>query len=229
MDFGHQNSLNDEILNPCTIHPNNKYKLIWDLYICLLLLFECSYNPIIIAFDFNMAPWLQTFTTIIDISFGIDIILTFRQAYYNENNKLVQDPRVLAVNYLFGWLLIDLLAIINLQWFMSGEDTANNYNNLARALKIGKIAKLIKMTRLIRFLKIIKERNKLLKYLHNILHIDAALERLFFFLLVFIIFGHILSCLWLTLAFYHYDRDSGEWTTDLNWILAKDYEDMTET
>ena len=125
--------------------------------------------------------------------------------------------------------MIDLLAIINLQWFITGEASDNNYNNLARALKIGKLAKLIKMTRLIRFLKIIKERNKLLKYLHNILHIDAALERLFFFFLVFIIFGHILSCLWLTIAFYNYDRDTGEWSTDNNWILAKEYEEMTET
>lgn len=227
-----ESSSDNDVSSPkFIISPDNKVKLSWDLYICVILLFECSVNPVIIAFDFELGSTMSKIAVLIDISFAIDIITTFRSAYRDDDYKLVQDPKKLALNYIFGWLFIDILAIINFEWFIKGNaDNSNtaNFNSLARALKIGKLAKIIRMTRLVRFLKIFKERNKLLKYLHNILKIDAALERLFFFIMIFFIFGHILSCLWLLIAFYHYERDDDEWLKD-NWITEKALEDLSET
>lgn len=52
------------------------------------------------------------------------------------------------------------------------------------------------MTRLVRMLKIVKERNKLVKYLNEILKIGVGFERLLFFILIFFCVCHIVACLW---------------------------------
>ena len=57
--------------------------------------------------------------------------------------------------------------------------------------------KLIKMTKLLRILKIIKEKSKLLKYLNEIFKIGLGMERLFFFVMIFFIVSHIVTCVWI--------------------------------
>jgi hypothetical protein len=73
----------------------------------------------------------------------------------------------------------------------------SGYNNLTRILRLPKLYKLIKMTRLVRMLKIVKERNKLVKYLGEILKIGVGFERLMFFVLIFLMMCHIIACLWI--------------------------------
>jgi hypothetical protein len=45
-----------------------------------------------------------------------------------------------------------------------------------------------------------KEKNKLLRYLNEVLKIGLGFERLFFFILIFVLSLHIVSCLWLICA-----------------------------
>jgi len=71
-----------------------------------------------------------------------------------------------------------------------------SYNRLARVARIGKMYKIIKMTRLVRMLKIVKERNKLVKYLNEVLKIGIGFERLLFLMLIFLVMCHITACLW---------------------------------
>ena len=79
---------------------------------------------------------------------------------------------------------------------------------------------MLKMARMIRIVKIVKERNKLAKYLREIISISNAAERMFFFLLIFLTLIHICSCLWIFVA--KYDEKS-----DTDWISIKEYEDYS--
>lgn len=38
---------------------------------------------------------------------------------------------------------------------------------------------------------------------------------------------HILSCIWILLAFFNYDRETDEWLSDGNWIIANGLESET--
>jgi len=51
-----------------------------------------------------------------------------------------------------------------------------------------------------RVAKMIKDRNKLARSFESIIKIKIGLERLLFFLLVFIILQHISCCLWIVTA-----------------------------
>ncbi len=74
--------------------------------------------------------------------------------------------------------------------------SSGSFNRLARVARIGKLYKIVKMTRLVRMLKIVKERNKLVKYLNEILKIGIGFERLLFLMLIFLILCHIAACIW---------------------------------
>lgn len=96
--------------------------------------------------------------------------------------------------YMKSWFVVDLLAIMPFELFI---DSQNNFSGVVRIARIGRMYKLIKMTRLLRILKIVKERSKLLKYLNDILKIGLGFERLFFFMILFLIVMHFLTCFWI--------------------------------
>lgn len=46
-----------------------------------------------------------------DILFGVDIIVSFLAAYQDEDYVLIDDPKMIAINYLKTWFLIDVTAV----------------------------------------------------------------------------------------------------------------------
>ena len=48
----------------------------------------------------------------IDVSFLIDIFVTFNTAFYDHDNDMIDNRHTIASSYLFGWFTIDLVAII---------------------------------------------------------------------------------------------------------------------
>jgi hypothetical protein len=94
---------------------------------------------------------------------------------------------------------IDCLAIVPFDQILEGA-TNSRTNSMARLAKIGRLYKLVKLTRLLRILKIMKEKSKLLTFINQFLNLGLSFERLFFFMLVFIILSHISTCLWVMVA-----------------------------
>ena len=72
--------------------------------------------------------------------------------------------------------------------------SSGNLNDSIRITRIGRMYKLVKMVRLLRILKIVRDRAKLLKYLSDFLKIGLGFERLFFFVIIFLIMIHTFAC-----------------------------------
>lgn len=68
----------------------------------------------------------------------------------------------------------------------------------------------MKLTRLIRILKVIKDKKKLQKAMSKTFGISGAVERLSFFVLIFICVTHITTCLWIITAKMQ-SEDNGNW------------------
>ncbi|KAJ8886687.1 hypothetical protein PR048_012899 [Dryococelus australis] len=60
---------------------------------------------------------------IIDVTFIVDILINFRTTYVNNNDEVVSHPGRIAVHYLRGWFLIDLVAAIPFDLLLFGSDT----------------------------------------------------------------------------------------------------------
>ena len=101
----------------------------------------------------------------------------------------------------------------------------SSYNKLARVARVGRLYKLVKLTKLFRILKIMKEKNKLFKYINEYLKIGAGFERLFFFLMIFVLCCHVGTCLWLIIAVVINDYDKeyeGTWLNSFYKTYGKD-------
>ena len=99
------------------IFPTDTFKLLWDFWIGLLLLYTITLVPFMISFFYNSNYDLDTYSIIdnlVDVSFAADIILTFFCAYYeSEGNQeiLIYDKKKIFYNYVNNGLTIDFLAV----------------------------------------------------------------------------------------------------------------------
>lgn len=110
--------------------------------------------------------------------------------------EVIDDRKTLAKLYVTGWFPIDIMAIFPFDLILSSAD----FNQLVRVARFGRLYKLIKLTRLLRILKVLKEKSNLIKQLNDVLKIGLGFERLFFFLMIFLIMCHLVSCLFIIVA-----------------------------
>lgn len=69
------------------LYPEDKFKSFWDFIVSCNLLVMCFYTPIIIAFTPDAGTGLLSI--LIDVIFGIDIIIVFFSAFYDNDFKLI--------------------------------------------------------------------------------------------------------------------------------------------
>ena len=119
-------------------------------------------TPYTIAFHMVEDTTTKIINTTIDILFLIDMLVIFNTTIYDANMRFVINRKKIAIAYLKGWFMIDLLAIMPFDLMV--QSSANNLTvmNMVRVTRFGKITRLVKLTRLIRLLKIVKEKSKLL-------------------------------------------------------------------
>lgn len=103
---------------------------------------------------------------VFDVFFFLDLIITFMAAYYDDEFRLVDDRATIACDYLKGWFLIDVIAIIPyndiIMLTVKGDSSTHaSGNSMVRILRLAKLNKLIKLSRLIRIFKLFKENSKI--------------------------------------------------------------------
>lgn len=97
----------------CIIAEDNNYKNFWDLWIVFVLLFVAVTLPYRIAFSEKDSILWHFFNYTVDLSFLIDMILTFFTAIRSPlDDSIITDKKIIATTYLKGWFVIDLVAII---------------------------------------------------------------------------------------------------------------------
>jgi hypothetical protein len=82
--------------------------------------------------------------SLVDILFGIDIVINFLTAYFDYEDNLVTDRKKIRNNYLTGWFFIDFVSILPVSLILqSGRD----YASLARLARLPRLYRLMKMAK----------------------------------------------------------------------------------
>jgi hypothetical protein len=137
----------------CIILQNNKYKIWWDLFIMIILIFISIVVPFRLAFVEDDDSFWKIAYFVMDICFLIDILLTFVTSITLPDSSLeCYEHSVIAGTYLKSWFFLDVLSILPLDMMLTGL----NVNSLFRFARIGKLYKLIRMTRLAKLFKLLK-------------------------------------------------------------------------
>ncbi|KAK3721258.1 hypothetical protein RRG08_044266 [Elysia crispata] len=94
------------------------FKIGWDwlillctVYIAIMVPFNAAFRK----FDARKSGRFRDFMYIdagVEVLFAIDIVLNFRTTYLNKSGQVVYESRLIAMNYISGWFVLDLLAAI---------------------------------------------------------------------------------------------------------------------
>lgn len=90
------------------------FKASWDWIILVLTFYTAVMVPYNAAFEnktMDDVPLLVV-DSIVDVVFFIDIILNFHTTFVGPSGEVVSDPKVIRMNYLKSWFVIDLLSCL---------------------------------------------------------------------------------------------------------------------
>lgn len=90
------------------------FKAIWDWVILCLTFYTAIMVPYNVAFKNKTSEdvSLLVVDSIVDVIFFIDIVLNFHTTFVGPGGEVVSDPKVIRMNYLRSWFVIDLLSCL---------------------------------------------------------------------------------------------------------------------
>merc|ERR1711899_688422 len=83
----------------------------------------------------------------VDVVFFIDIVLNFHTTYVGSGGEVVSDPRVIRINYLKSWFVIDLLSCLPYDVFNAFDHDEDGIGSLFSALKVVRLLRLGRVVR----------------------------------------------------------------------------------
>ncbi|XP_054090036.1 potassium voltage-gated channel unc-103 isoform X2 [Zeugodacus cucurbitae] len=172
-----------------TILHYSPFKAVWDWIILILVIYTAIFTPYVAAFllgepDYqrrtnkyiNSDP-LVIVDLIVDVTFVIDIIINFRTTFIDGQDEVVSHPGRIAVHYLSGWFLIDLVAAIPFDLLLVGSDTDETTTLIG----------LLKTARLLRLVRVARKIDRYSEYGAAVLVLLMA---------TFVLIAHWLACIW---------------------------------
>ena len=183
------------------IAANNSYKIAFDFLVMICLMFTCTVVPFRLAFtSYDPLGWIITYA-MVDVTFLIDVILTFFTSYTQETptgDVEVFDKGKIACNYLQSWFLFDVLSILPIDYII--VQSQSNFNSLFRFGRFAKIYKIVRLFRMAKVFRLLKKNQSLIHRVTEKMRVNHAMERLLTFCFFILIFIHVASCLFVVLA-----------------------------
>eukprot|EP00741_Cyanophora_paradoxa_P003522 tig00000711_g3420.t1 len=171
--------------------PDGRFRRVWDTILIAALLYSFMTVPYYIAWDTQASGGLDKFEIFLDVFFIIDLILNFRTALMKDlSNDLETDGKTIAVTYLKGWFIIDLLSCVPFDSITAavGGDIAG-----LTFIKVPRMLRLLRLFRLIRFI-MGGSRSSLMEKILESLQISTVLLRIAKLFFWIALVAHINAC-----------------------------------
>ncbi|OWF51387.1 Potassium voltage-gated channel subfamily H member 8 [Mizuhopecten yessoensis] len=173
------------------------FKIGWDWLILLCTFYTAIMVPYNAAFtrENNYRSSIYS-DVVVEILFIIDIVLNFRTSFVSKSGQIVYDGRMVALNYIRGWFLLDLLAAIPFDFLYTIDVNTNTPVHLL------KVARLLRLARLLQ---------KIDRYSQYSAIVIALL------MLLFALTAHWLACIWYAIGYHEMLHSPAHWTT--GWLF----------
>ena len=178
------------LMKTLIFHPNDPFRLFWDLFIACLVVVSVIEVSIDIAFDGNL------FSSDIDIFFaalyGVDIFISFRTAYHeDEEDAYCIIPHRIYKRYLTSWFIIDFSSMVPMDQIVAaissgGSGSSTAYNHAIKVLRVFRITKIFRILKL----------KSLASRLEVLIGLPSAVFDFASLLLTVLVFGHFIACMW---------------------------------
>lgn len=184
--------------------PDNNIKRYWNVQMILLLGYVATWVPFEICYlqdDPGAALGTSDFISIfIDSLFFIDIIINFLSAYEDPVTGLpIISLKKIAINYLTGWFILDLLAVIPIQLLESAFSGGGQQVKLTRLARLPRLYRLMRILRMVKMLRIFRKSSQFKDWM-NTLNISVGLIRMLNVLAIMFFLVHLMACFWFMAA-----------------------------
>uniref|UniRef100_A0A3B3W038 Potassium voltage-gated channel, subfamily H (eag-related), member 1a n=2 Tax=Poecilia latipinna TaxID=48699 RepID=A0A3B3W038_9TELE len=161
------------------------FKTTWDWVILILTFYTAIMVPYNVSFKTkqNNVAWLVV-DSIVDVIFLVDIVLNFHTTFVGPAGEVISDPKLIRMNYLKTWFVIDLLSCLPYDVINAFENVDEGISSLFSSLKVVRLLRLGRVAR---------------KLDHYIEYGAAVLVLL---VCVFGLAAHWLACIWYSIGDY---------------------------
>ncbi|XP_056875691.1 potassium/sodium hyperpolarization-activated cyclic nucleotide-gated channel 1 [Takifugu flavidus] len=181
------------------IHPYSDFRFYWDLIMLIMMMGNLIIIPVGITFfsDQNTTTWL-VFNVASDTIFLVDLVMNFRTGIVNEeSSEIILDPKVIKMNYLKSWFVVDFLSSIPVDYIFliveKGFDS--EVYKTARALRIVRFTKILSLLRLLRLSRLIRYIHQWEEIFHMTYDLASAVVRIFNLIGMMLLLCHWDGCL----------------------------------
>ncbi|XP_040410005.1 potassium voltage-gated channel subfamily H member 1 isoform X1 [Cygnus olor] len=177
------------------------FKTTWDWIILILTFYTAILVPYNVSFKTkqNNVAWLVV-DSIVDVIFLVDIVLNFHTTFVGPAGEVISDPKLIRMNYLKTWFVIDLLSCLPYDVINAFENVDEGISSLFSSLKVVRLLRLGRVAR---------------KLDHYIEYGAAVLVLL---VCVFGLAAHWLACIWYSIGDYEViDEDTNTIRTE-SWL-----------
>nr|CAG6018900.1 unnamed protein product [Menidia menidia] len=197
------------------------FKTTWDWVILILTFYTAIMVPYNVSFKTkqNNVTWLVV-DSIVDVIFLVDIVLNFHTTFVGPAGEVISDPKLIRMNYVKTWFVIDLLSCLP-------YDVINAFENVDELLRlsfvkpeksalcgavVAGISSLFSSLKVVRLLRLGRVARKLDHY------IEYGAAVLVLLVCVFGLAAHWLACIWYSIGDYEViDEDTNSVRLD-SWL-----------
>ncbi|XP_035786978.1 potassium voltage-gated channel subfamily H member 8-like isoform X1 [Anopheles albimanus] len=134
---------------------------------------------------------------VVEALFIVDILVNFRTTYVSRKGEVVSASKSIALNYLRGWFIVDLLAALPFDHLYASNVISGEESHIH----------LVKLTRLLRLARLLQKMDRYSQYTAMILTL---------LMLCFSLVAHWLACVWYVIAEKERLINDADW--DIGWI-----------
>ena len=205
--------------------PDSRVKLVWDIYMIMLVMVNMVILPLLICFDLTN---LDAFQNLCNVSFFLDIFLSFHTSYYSHGN-IVESHAKIAKKYAKSWLVVDFIVAFPFYVFddYNATDGTNQKSSLFTFLRFFQI---LKVLRALKFFKLNRIFLKLKAYVGSSADVTGIIEVSKLFIIVLTV-AHWLACGWIFLESLEIQlsSDPDNQVTWLNvWMGNKGFSNLSD-
>ncbi|KAM7394823.1 hypothetical protein PAMP_021603 [Pampus punctatissimus] len=207
------------------------FKTTWDWVILILTFYTAIMVPYNVSFKTkqNNVTWLVV-DSIVDVIFLVDIVLNFHTTFVGPAGEVISDPKLIRMNYVKTWFVIDLLSCLPydvINAFENVDETPSSSSSSflflppplspsssssSLLLLLQGISSLFSSLKVVRLLRLGRVARKLDHY------IEYGAAVLVLLVCVFGLAAHWLACIWYSIGDYEViDEDTNNVRTD-SWL-----------
>lgn len=163
--------------------------------------YSCFVNMFSFAYEFTPPNALNFTDAIVENFFIADFFLNFIQGYrHPDTYENITDLKLIALNYLFTWFIIDFLSIFPFSLFMDNEQGNKTTFKLLRLLRMPRMGKLIDIQKIKKILKAFQGDTTNDKAIVKA-NVTLYVYRVIRLIIIALVITFFLGCLWFRISF----------------------------